>query len=195
MQHSMEDKRKLRLLAAVVMTVLLVDQSVKFWIKTNMTIGEELYPLGVDWAVIHFVENPGMAFGLTFGGEYGKLALTWLRIIAVVAIGFALRRMVAHHASRLQVVSVALVLAGALGNIIDSTFYGMLFSASTPYEVAKLLPAEGGYAFGGLHQGGGSVGFVQVSQRFGGVKSYFRVGIGDGGFQCVYALFADRLQL
>lgn len=91
MQHSMEDKRKLRLLAAVVMTVLLVDQSVKFWIKTNMSIGEEMYPLGVKWAVIHFVENPGMAFGLTFGGEYGKLALSLFRIVAVVLLGFYLR--------------------------------------------------------------------------------------------------------
>ncbi|HRF39736.1 MAG TPA: signal peptidase II [Saprospiraceae bacterium] len=86
----MEDKRKLRLLAAVVMTVLLVDQSVKFWIKTNMSIGEEMYPLGVKWAVIHFVENPGMAFGLTFGGEYGKLALSLFRIVAVVWFLFAL---------------------------------------------------------------------------------------------------------
>jgi len=151
MQHSMEDKRKLRLLAAVVMTVLLVDQSVKFWIKTNMTIGEELYPLGVDWAVIHFVENPGMAFGLTFGGEYGKLALSLFRIVAVVLLGFYLRWLYQERVAGVLLAGFGLILAGALGNIIDSAFYGLIFSESTYHGApAILFPDEGGYA-GFLH--------------------------------------------
>lgn len=151
MQYSMEDKRKLRLLAAVVMTVLLVDQSVKFWIKTNMTIGEELYPLGVDWAVIHFVENPGMAFGLTFGGEYGKLALSLFRIVAVVLLGFYLRWLYQERVAGILLAGFGLILAGALGNIIDSAFYGLIFSESTYHgDPAILFPDEGGYA-GFLH--------------------------------------------
>jgi signal peptidase II len=141
----------LKRVVAIILFVLLADQALKVWVKLTFTIGQHVPEDPNGWYYLHFIENEGMAFGMKLGGEYGKLALTWLRIIAVVAIGFALRRMVAHHASRLQVVSVALVLAGALGNIIDSTFYGMLFSASTPYEVAKLLPAEGGYA--GLFHG------------------------------------------
>lgn len=151
MQHSMEDKRKLRLLAAVVMTVLLVDQSVKFWIKTNMSIGEEMYPLGVDWAVIHFVENPGMAFGLTFGGEYGKLALSLFRIVAVVLLGFYLRWLYQERVAGILLAGFGLILAGALGNIIDSAFYGLIFSESTYHgDPAILFPDEGGYA-GFLH--------------------------------------------
>lgn len=151
MQHGMEDKKKLRLLAAVVLAVLIVDQSVKFWIKTNLSIGEELYPLGVDWAVIHFVENPGMAFGLTFGGEYGKLALSLFRIIAVILLGFYLRWLYQERVAAILLAGFGLILAGALGNIIDSAFYGLIFSESTYHgEPAILFPPEGGYA-GFLH--------------------------------------------
>jgi signal peptidase II len=151
MQHSMEDKKKLRLLAAVVLIVLVVDQSVKFWIKTNLSIGEELYPLGVDWAVIHFVENPGMAFGLTFGGEYGKLALSLFRIIAVILLGFYLRWLYQERVASILLAGFGLILAGALGNIIDSAFYGLIFSESTYHgNPAILFPPDGGYA-GFLH--------------------------------------------
>ena len=131
--------------------VLLADQVLKVWVKLTFAIGQHLPEDPNGWYFLHFIENEGMAFGMKLGGEYGKLALTWLRIVAVIGIGYALRRMIAHGASRLQALSVSLVLAGALGNIIDSTFYGLLFSASTPYQVATLLPAEGGYA--GLFHG------------------------------------------
>ena len=87
-----------------------------------------------------------MAFGMEFGGDAGKLILSLLRIVAVFGIGLWLRWLVRDGARPLQVISVALVFAGALGNIIDSTFYGMLFSASTPFEKAVFLPVDGGYA-------------------------------------------------
>ena len=95
---------------------------------------------------MHFIENRGMAFGMEFGGEWGKLLLTLFRIGAVTAIGYSLFRMIQRGASSRMVVSISLILAGALGNIIDSTFYGVLFSASTPFEKAVLFPADGGYA-------------------------------------------------
>jgi signal peptidase II len=87
-----------------------------------------------------------MAFGMEFGGEWGKLLLTLFRIAAVTGIGYSLHQMIKRGAHSGLVISVSLILAGALGNIIDSTFYGMLFSASTPFEKAVLFPEGGGYA-------------------------------------------------
>ncbi|MCB9182580.1 MAG: lipoprotein signal peptidase [Flavobacteriales bacterium] len=130
---------------AIILLVLLADQALKVWVKLTFFY-DTAEPLFGDWAYLHFIENRGMAFGMEFGGGSGKLALTLLRIAAVIGIGFALQRMSRHGASRLQMASVALVFAGALGNIIDSTFYGMLFSASTPFEKAVFLPADGGYS-------------------------------------------------
>jgi signal peptidase II len=111
-------------------------------------LGESLplFGRGCRWAYLQFVENKGMAFGLEFGGENGKLALTLFRIVAVIGIGWLLWRSVRHQQGRWMSTSLALIFAGALGNIIDSTFYGLLFSQSLPYEKAVLLPAEGGYA-------------------------------------------------
>ncbi|MFZ1694105.1 MAG: lipoprotein signal peptidase [Flavobacteriales bacterium] len=137
--------------AAIILLVLLADQALKVWVKLTFTIGQHVPEHLDSWYYLHFIENEGMAFGMKLGGEYGKLALTLLRIVAVIGIGYALRRMIAQGAAMLQVISVSLVFAGALGNIIDSTFYGLLFSASTPHDVAQLLPAEGGYA--GLFHG------------------------------------------
>lgn len=130
---------------AIILLVLLADQALKVWVKLTFFY-DTAVPLFGDWAYLHFIENRGMAFGMEFGGGNGKLALTLLRIAAVIGIGFALRRMSTHGATRLQMASVALVFAGALGNIIDSAFYGVLFSASTPFEKAVFLPAEGGYS-------------------------------------------------
>ena len=98
-----------------------------------------------DWFIIHFTENNGMAFGMEFGGGYGKLFLSIFRIIAVTGIGYYLTFLVKHKASQLLILSVTLIFAGAMGNIIDSTFYGVLFSDSD-FQVAQLFPVEGGYA-------------------------------------------------
>lgn len=129
----------------VILLVLFADQALKVWVKLTFAYQDSITLAG-DWAYLFFIENRGMAFGLEFGGDSGKLILTLLRIGAVFAIGYGLRRMVQHGSRPWQVVSVALVFAGALGNIIDSTFYGLLFSASVNGEPAVFLPADGGYA-------------------------------------------------
>ncbi len=127
--------------------VLVLDQSTKVWVKLNMSYGDEFSILGQDWALVHFVENNGMAFGMSLGGYYGKLLLSLFRIIAVAFLFYYLVRMIREHAHKLLLVSFALILAGAFGNIIDSVFYGVLFSASEYHGgVAQLFPPDGGYA-------------------------------------------------
>ncbi len=102
--------------------------------------------LGLNWAKLHFVENKGMAFGMELGGEYGKLALTLFRIIAVAVIGYYLYTLIREKANLGLIISIALVCAGAMGNIIDSVFYGVFFSESTFTRVAEFMPEHGGYA-------------------------------------------------
>jgi signal peptidase II len=126
-------------------SVLLFDQLLKFWIKLNMTLGQEFKIFG-NWFIIHFTENNGMAFGMEFGGEAGKLALSLFRIAAIVGIGYGLHYMIRHKYHRGFILNVALIFAGALGNIIDSVFYGVIFSESTWFETARLFPEEGGYS-------------------------------------------------
>ena len=134
----------------VIILVLLADQALKVWVKTHFFLGEYVPLFGENstCAYLQFVENKGMAFGLEFGGEVGKLLLTLFRMVAVVAIGWVLRWMVREKQSGARVISLALIFAGALGNIIDSAFYGLLFSASDPVtrNVAVLFPEGGGYA-------------------------------------------------
>lgn len=132
----------------IIFSVLFIDQCSKFWVKTNMHLQQEFKVLG-DWFIIHFTENNGMAFGMELGGDYGKLFLSVFRIVAVAGIAWYLYDLTKKKAHPGLIASISLILAGALGNIIDSAFYGLLFSEST-YEVAKFLPAEGGYA-GFLH--------------------------------------------
>lgn len=129
----------------LIFAVLVIDQVSKFWIKLNMTLGQEFKIFG-DWFIIHFTENNGMAFGMEFGGEMGKLALSLFRIVAVIGIGYGLHYMIKHKYHQGFILCVALILAGALGNIIDSTFYGVIFSESTWYDKAVLFPEAGGYS-------------------------------------------------
>ena len=98
-----------------------------------------------NWFYIHFTENPGMAFGLEFGGVWGKIALSVFRIIAIGALIFWLRSLIKSKVTPVAVTAVSLILAGAIGNILDSAFYGLMFSDSLG-RVAELFPAEGGYA-------------------------------------------------
>lgn len=127
----------------IVFLVLLIDQILKVWVKTHMYLGEEFSVLG-NWFIIHFTENPGMAFGMEFGGGYGKLFLSVFRIIAVFGIAWYLYKLIKEKAPNLVVVSLSLILAGAIGNIIDSVFYGVLFSDSLN-QLASFMPQEGGY--------------------------------------------------
>lgn len=129
----------------LIVIILLIDQLSKFWVKLNMTIGQSFHVLGEKFQ-IHFIENPGMAYGMEFGGEYGKLILTLFRIIAVCGIGYGLHYMIQNKYNRGFILNVALIFAGALGNILDSVFYGVIFTESTMFETAKLFPEGGGYA-------------------------------------------------
>ncbi|MCC6841405.1 MAG: lipoprotein signal peptidase [Flavobacteriales bacterium] len=132
----------------IILAVLLADQLLKFWVKLSFFLGESvpLFGEGHTWAYLQFVENRGMAFGLEFGGKLGKVALTLFRMIALVGIGYLLRKAVREKHRPAMVTSLALVFAGALGNIIDSAFYGLIFDASTPFQKAVLFPEAGGYA-------------------------------------------------
>jgi signal peptidase II len=125
--------------------ILLADQTLKVLVKTNMTLYQQIPFLG-NWGILHFVENNGMAFGLSLPGSLGKILLTSFRIVAVVGIGYYLRHLIRLKAHTGLIISLAMVMAGALGNIIDSVFYGMLFTSSTPMQAATMFPEGGGYA-------------------------------------------------
>lgn len=132
----------------IILAVLLADQLLKIWVKLNFFLGESvpLFGEGHTWAYLQFVENRGMAFGLELGGDGGKMALTLFRMAALVGIGWLLRKAVREKHRAAMVVSLSLVFAGAMGNIIDSAFYGLIFDASTPFHKAVLFPPDGGYA-------------------------------------------------
>lgn len=137
---------KYRLPILIAFLVLLADQVLKFWIKLNFFHGEELQIIGEAFK-LHFVENEGMAFGWKLSGDYGKIILTVFRIAAVFFIGYYLYVLTNKKAAKGLIISISLILAGALGNIIDSVFYGIIFSASpeNTTAVAELFPAAGGY--------------------------------------------------
>jgi signal peptidase II len=128
----------------IIFLVLLIDQLIKIYVKTHFFLGEEVN-IGGDWFTIHFTENNGMAYGMEFGGAFGKLFLSVFRILAVAAIGWYLWSLSRQKEDKLYIICIALIFAGAVGNILDSAFYGILFSDSN-YEVARFLPEEGGYS-------------------------------------------------
>ena len=134
----------------VIFIVLLLDQISKFWIKLSMTIGESFSVLG-DWFQIYFIENNGMAFGWEFGEQYGKIALGVFRIIAVALLFYVIYYLAKKKVKFGPLFGISLITAGALGNIIDGVFYGMIFSESTFSQVATLFPEGGGYS--GFMQG------------------------------------------
>ncbi|HVW13492.1 MAG TPA: lipoprotein signal peptidase [Mucilaginibacter sp.] len=106
--------------------IILADQIIKTWVRAHMYIGEEIHLLG-NRGMLHYTENNGMAFGMEFGGSFGKLFLTLFRIGAVIAIGYGLVFLIKHKYHRGLIMNVALIFAGAMGNIIDSTFYGVMY--------------------------------------------------------------------
>ena len=126
----------------LIFAILIADQILKIWIKLNLNLGEEIALIG-DWCKIHFIENEGMAFGMAFGGSWGKLFLTLFRIAASVAIFIYLKKLIKRKESKLVIYSMALIFAGAVGNIIDSLFYGLIFSDSSFFHSAEIF--QGGY--------------------------------------------------
>lgn len=125
--------------------ILLADQCLKIYIKTHYYLQEEHLVLG-KWFRLHFVENPGMAWGWEFGGGAGKIILTLFRMIAVVLGTFYLRNIIHKKYHTGFIICASLIYVGALGNLLDSMFYGLIFNESEPYSLAKLFPAGGGYA-------------------------------------------------
>ena len=127
----------------IIILILLIDQISKIYIKTNFILGEEIKVL--NWFSILFVENEGMAWGAKIPGEYGKLLLTLFRLGAIVGIAYWLWDSVRNNGSRILIVAISFIFAGAFGNIIDSVFYGMIFTDSYG-RVAEFMPEGGGYA-------------------------------------------------
>ena len=129
----------------IIFVILIVDQVLKVWIKTSMSLGDEIVVFK-DWFILHFVENNGMAFGFEFAGEYGKMFLSIFRILAVIAIGWYLFKLAKQKEIPFGfVASIALIFSGAIGNIIDSLFYGLIFEHSYG-QVSAIFPEGGGYA-------------------------------------------------
>jgi len=118
------------LLAAL---VVLADQLIKIWVRNNMYMGQEIHFLG-ERGMLLYTENNGMAFGLELGGVAGKLALTLFRIVAVAGIAYGLVYLIQHKYNRGLILNVALIFAGALGNIIDSTFYGIIYEYAPIFQ-------------------------------------------------------------
>ena len=128
----------------IIFLILIADQVLKIWVKTTMALGDE-FVVFEDWFTLHFVENNGMAFGFEFAGEYGKMFLSIFRIIAVIAIGWYLFKLAKQKDVPFGfIVSISLIFAGAIGNIIDSLFYGMIFEHSYG-QVSAIFPEGGGY--------------------------------------------------
>ncbi len=124
--------------------ILILDQALKIWVKTNMVIGEDIPLLGKK-GMLHFIENNGMALGMEIGGKTGKLFLSIFRIAAIFAIGWFLNSIIRKKASTGLILAVSAIFAGAVGNMIDSAFYGMIFSESY-HQPALMFPPGGGYS-------------------------------------------------
>lgn len=130
--------------AAFIIILLIIDQVVKVLVKTNMTINEAI-PVFGEWFYIRFIENEGAAFGMKLGGEYGKLLLSLFRVVLISVLSVYIFRWIKKKAPTGVIVGFCLIFAGALGNIVDSVFYGVIFTESTFYEIAKFVPWGEGY--------------------------------------------------
>lgn len=125
----------------IVVAILLIDQAIKFWVKTSMELHESIHVF--DWFYITFIENNGMAYGMQLGS---KLLLSLFRLIAISVLGYYVWRQVKTGARWGYVVCLSMILAGAVGNLIDCMFYGMIFEQSTPYHIAQFTAFGEGYS-------------------------------------------------
>jgi len=130
-----------RLATLIVVAILLIDQAIKIWVKTSMTLHESIHV--TDWFYITFIENNGMAFGMQLGS---KIILSLFRVAAISVLGYYIWLEVKRRARTGYIICLSMVLAGALGNLIDCMFYGLIFNASSPYYVSYFVPFGTGYA-------------------------------------------------
>lgn len=129
-----------------ILLILIIDQAVKIWIKTHINYGDGFDILGLSWAKIHFVENEGMAFGMSFGGLTGKYILSIFRIVMTGFLLYILYNLIKQNETTGLIISFSMVIAGAVGNSIDGMFYGLIFSESHYHGgLATIFPPEGGY--------------------------------------------------
>lgn len=135
-----------KLIPLLIIGILVLDQILKFWVKTHMQLYESFEIFGLPWAKIYFIENEGMAFGMKFGTSFGKIILTILRLIACPAGLYFIYYMLKHPQKydRYFVVCITLIVSGAIGNLIDSVFYGVIFSHSEG-QMATFLPPDGAH--------------------------------------------------
>ena len=125
----------------IVVAILLIDQAIKIWVKTSMSLHESIHV--TDWFYITFIENNGMAFGMQLGS---KIVLSLFRVVAIIALGYYIWLQVRKQARTGYIVCLSMVLAGAAGNLIDCLFYGLVFNASSPYYLSYFVPFGTGYA-------------------------------------------------
>ena len=130
-----------RLATLIIVAILLIDQAIKIWVKTSMTLHESIRV--TDWFYITFIENMGMAFGMQLGS---KIVLSLFRVVAIGILGYYIWQQVKRNARTGYIVCLSLVLAGAAGNLIDCMFYGMMFNESSPYYLSYLVDFGTGYA-------------------------------------------------
>jgi len=140
---------KLRNAILIIALIIIADQALKIWIKTSYPFGPITNVMGLPWFRLYFIENKGMAWGWEFGGEWGKMILTLFRLAAVIFGSWYLVKIVKQQYNRGFIICASLIYAGALGNLIDSMFYGLIFEESSYSQVAKIFPPDG-YA-GFLH--------------------------------------------
>lgn len=138
--------KKSYIVTLVILAVLILDQWLKVYVKLNFELGRGFELFGLEWARIHFVENEGMAFGISLGLGWGKLLLSVFRIVMVGFLIYLVRTMIKEKEHTGLLISFALIIAGAMGNIIDSAVYGLIFSESSYHNMAEFMPADGGYA-------------------------------------------------
>lgn len=127
--------------AIIIILILLIDQISKIYIKTHFFIGEHINVMGLEWFQLRFVQNNGMAWGTEFGGRTGKLVLTLFRLIAVTGIGYWLYKSIKEDKHKILIIAISLIFAGALGNILDSLFYGLIFD-DPQHKIATLFAKD-----------------------------------------------------
>lgn len=130
-----------RLATLIVVAILLIDQAIKIWVKTSICLHESIHV--TDWFYITFIENMGMAFGMQLGS---KVVLSLFRVIAITLLGYYTCLEIRRHAKTGYIVCLAMIFAGAVGNLIDCLFYGLIFNESSPYYVSYFVPFGSGYA-------------------------------------------------
>lgn len=139
-------KKRALIITLMALLLIIADQILKIWIKTHLYLGEEI-PVFGQWFKLHFIENEGMAFGMAFGGMWGKFLLTTFRVCAAALIAYLVVIMLRQKTGWGMLTCSTLIFAGAVGNIIDCIFYGRIFSESIYYgSLSTLFPQGGGYA-------------------------------------------------